>query len=563
MKSKRIERNEEGMALLVAMVFLIMMGLLATWATSRVMDNTRNVEKYVDYQNTFEGIEAALGQATNELNTGGDGFVGVNPAFNFANGTPTWGNAMVAPLSMATAPEIQYFAYAMNWATDGIDNNGDGLADLGPELNGYYSVYAFARASRFGSVTTRRASEQVVQGMNVNIWQNAIFAGSGQAGNLINGNVAIHGSVHLLGNSLGAGGVAIAALDMSGTSLIHNNYEGLSVDLAGRVPALPNTSFNGQNVGSLSAKLRVKNGLVGMSGNSEIGQPNNAGNTYKETMDGVYVNDGWTGNSVDANGDPKNVYSDNGWDNGYDLGNAVPFPTYANDGGQNHLSYYLQKDADTTKGLQYEYTGDLTIKPSGGNFFWDATTNTTVVNKAIGTNGMPTKAQLNSNHYYVWYDDTTRTMVVNGRIPVKGNINLIAGNGAGNKLINYEGKGTMLAYDPNNAGGGDVTIDANLKTTAFPGTNLFGIHAQDDMSIGISSQLEIMGGFYAQDGIVVNKQTTIMGTIVGNYFDMGGQVPKIYQVPALANQWTANMRMIGSNPVMFLSPLSWRELAIR
>ncbi len=559
---KNRKRNDEGMALLVAMVFLIMMGLLATWATSRAIDNTRHVDQYVDFQNTFEGLEAGLGQAENELNSGGDGMVGVNPAFDFANGVPTWGDAMVAPQTMTTAPQIEYFAYSIDWATDGVDNNGDGAVDSGAELLGYFSSYAFARVNRFGNITVQRGSEQVVQGINVNIWQNAIFAGTGQAGNLINGNVAIHGSVHLLGDDIGAGGVAIAALDLSGTSLIHNNYDGLSADLAGRVPALPTTTFNGQNVSTLNANLRAKNGLVGMSGNSEIGQPNDAGNTFKETMDGVYVNDGWTGNSIDGNGDPTHVYSDNGWDNGYDLGNAVPFPTYDDDGGKDHLDYYLEKNADTSKGLQYEYVGNLTIKPSGGNVYWNATTNTLVTGQAVGTNGMPTEAQLNPDHYYVWFNDATDTMVINGRIPVQGNINLTSGNGASNKLINYKGKGTMLAYDPNSAGGGDVKIDASLKTTNFPATNLFGIQAQDDMTIGVSSQLEIMGGFYAQDGVIVDKQSTIMGTIVGDYFDMGTNVPKIYQVPELANQWTSIMRMIGSDPVLFLLPVSWRELAV-
>jgi hypothetical protein len=471
MGTKR-RRNNEGMALVVAMVFLIFMGLLATWATSRVMDNTRHVDQYIDFQNTFEGLEAGLGQAMNELNGGGNGMIGVNPAFNFANGVPTWGDPMVVPQTMATAPEIEYFAYSINWANDGVDNNGDGIVDGGAELLGYFSSYAFARVNRAGNITVQRGTEQVVQGINVNVWQNAIFAGTGQAGNLINGNVAIHGSVHLLGDDLGAGGVAIAALDLSGTSLIHNNYVGLSADLAGRVPPLPTTVFNGQTIGSLNATLRVKNGLVGMSGNSEIGEPNNAGNTWKETMDGVYVNDGWTGNAIDANGDPTNVYSDNGWDNNYDLGSAVPFPTYDDDGGKDHLAYYLETNADPNKGLQHIFNGDLTIMPSGGNFYWNATTNTLVTGQALGANGMPTEAQLNPDHYYVWFNDANDTMIINGRIPVNGNINLTSGNGANNKLINYKGKGTMLAYDPNNADGGDVLIDASLKTTDFPVTNM-------------------------------------------------------------------------------------------
>lgn len=556
MKSK-FNRNEDGMALLVAAIFLILVGLLAVWITARVMDNTRHVEKYVDYRDAFEGVQTAESEAWAEINNGGDGRVGIAANYNWANGVPGFSNAAVTAETMSTEPNVQYFAYTLNWANDGIDNNGDGATDSGAELNGYQSTYAFARVFHNNNETAYRATETVMQGVNVNIWQNAIFAGTGQAGGLINGNVEIHGSVHLLGDNLGAGGVAISALDLSGTSLIHNNYTGITADLAGRVPALGTTTVGGETVQTLNAKLRVKNGQVGLSGNSEIGEVNVTGNSTKEYMDGVYVSDGWTGNQGS-----NQVFSDNGTSEGYDLADLVDFPNYTNDAGVNHLNYYTTTSGSATSGLNYIYQGDLTIKPSGGNFYWDATTNTKVVNKPLGSNGMPTVAQLNSDHFYVWFDDATDTMRINGRIPVNGNINLTSGSGAGNKLINYLGKGSMLAYNPSNSSGGDVTIDASLKTTSYPGTNLLGVQAQDQMSIGTSSQLEIMGGFYAQNNIVVNKQTTIMGTIVGNYFDMGGQVPKIFQVPALANSWTSNMRMIGANPVLVQLPLSWRELAI-
>lgn len=557
-------RNDEGMALLVAMIFLILMGLLATWATSRVMNNTRSVDKYVDFQNTFEGLESAFDQAKVELITPGeDGQVGVDPTYDFTQGTPTWGDPLVTPQQLTMQPEIQYFAYTFDWATDGVDNNGDGQVDIGPETLGYHSTYAFARAARNGNVSATRSGEQIIQLVNVNIWQNAIFAGNGQAGNLINGNVSIHGSVHLLGGNLGAGGVAIAALDLSGTSLIHNNYEGLSADLRGRVPGLPTTTFNGEVVDTLWASLRVKNGLVGMSGASEVGEADQTGNSFKETMDGVYVNDGWTGTDIDANGDPQSVYSDNGWDELYDLGDAVPFPTFDDDGGRDHLAYYLQTSSDPNSGLHSIYDGDLTIEPGAGSFYWDATTmqpGDQVVGGSPGDGNMPQAGDLDPDHFYVWFDDDTDTLLINGRVPVDGNINLLAGNGASNKLINYEGKGSLLAYSGENAGG-DVEISASLKTDDFP-ANLLGVQAENNMSIGTSAQIEIMGGFYSQNEVSTDKQTTIMGTIVGDYFNMGTNVPDIYQVPELSNAWLQNMRMIGSDPVLFPVPISWRELSI-
>ena len=110
--------------------------------------------------------------------------------------------------------------------------------------------------------------------------------------------------------------MALAAMHMSGTSLIHNHYGALDPSLRIRIPALPATMVQGAPVESLNSVLRVKNGLVGMSGNSEIGEPEVLGNGVKETMDAVYVSDGWTGMDIDANGDPQSVYSDNGFATG-------------------------------------------------------------------------------------------------------------------------------------------------------------------------------------------------------------------------------------------------------
>jgi hypothetical protein len=49
------------------------------------------------------------------------------------------------------------------------------------------------------------------------------------------------------------------------------------------------------------------------------------------------------------------------------------------------------------------------------------------------------------------------------------------------------------------------------------------------------ANIDVMGLFYAQNEIEVSKQTTIMGTIVSNEFDMGTNVPNVVQVPETAN----------------------------
>jgi hypothetical protein len=568
---KKVFKEEDGMALLLVMMFTVAMGIIVGYATLRAHYQDIHTDYEKEQHDVFQTMESAMSVVENSIQTqlplatktNGVVRVGVSDAFNFVNSEPDFGDGGVNPLQVAGMPHVEYFGYALDWENDGIDNDGDGAIDVGGiEEDGYHTVYAFARVvlnngrdNGNGPTTFMRGSEQIMRaGDPINVWDNAIFAGTGQAGNLINGNVSIHGSVHLLGTDLGAGGVAMAALDLSGTSMIHNNYEGLSADLLARVPALPQKMVDGELVESVNAKLRVQNGLVGMSGNSEVGEAHQNGNGYKETMDGVYVNDGWTGNDMDGNGDPQSVYSDNGWDEAYDMGAFIPFPTFDDDNGRDHTAYY-QEDV-------IPLAGDLSITSGGDNFYYNATTGVLIQDESPGSNGMPNKADLDPNEKYIWYDGSNKTMVVNGRVPVDGNIEILAGSGASNKIIDYEGQGTLMAFDADDSGdGGDIVLNTSLKTTNFPNTNLIGLMAGEDFLLGQSSQIEIMGGFYAQEGISVNKQTTIMGTIVGDYFDMGGQVPDIYQVPELMDAWTAEQRMIGADPMPGpVTPLVWREL---
>ncbi|MCX5771249.1 MAG: hypothetical protein NTZ09_13415, partial [Candidatus Hydrogenedentes bacterium] len=134
--------------------------------------------------------------------------------------------------------------------------------------------------------------------------------------------------------------------------------------------------------------------------------------------------------------------------------------------------------------------------------------------------------------------------------------------GQGNdRTMYYTGRGAILVN-------GNATIDANLLTLnadgttalSYPAANCFGVMASGDMSVGGSSQLDLMGGFYAQGTVTSSFQSTTMGTFVGNFFNMGNQVPEIYQVPELASNLP--LGMIGNYPIMSLGVESWRELGI-
>lgn len=573
------DKREEGMALLLAVAFLIVMGMLVAFTTSRVLDYHRHVASHEDYQHSYAGVDSAAAEVRVEatalasqtfvgftaMGASDDGLIGLPFGYDLSgfdpadvSTFPAFNDPGVTPISISSQPGTQYIGFTFDLGTD--------LNGAGPlRVDRYLSTYTISQVVRNGEVKATRRTEEIFMASDVSVWNNTIFAGGGQAGGVINGNVSIHGSVHLLGDNLGGGVVALAALDLSGTSLIHNNYEGLSADLRSRIPALPTTMHAGELVETLGAELRVKNGLVGMSGSSEVGEAQIAGNAYKETMDGVFVEDGWTGTDLDGDGNPQSVYSDNGWSNGYDLSDSVHLPTINEevDAGVSYRDYFLETDSDPTVGFQQEYTGDITLTSGGDNFFFSSTTGISVANEAPGVNGMPTQADLATmtanGEFFLWYDGSTHMIVTNGRVGVDGNFNLLSGNGAANKIFNYEGTGTILAYDDDLSGdGGDITVDASMKTAVFP-ANVMGLMAEDDMFVGNSAQLEVMGGFYAQDTISIDRQTTFLGTVVAENFDMGGQVPDIFQVPGLPGAWSPELRMIGSTPVIFLQTVSWRE----
>ncbi len=571
--AKSTKAREEGMALMMA-VFFIGVGLVVVGALmTRSLQQRKVVEQYEDYTTSFQGVEAALSQAKVELENGEDGIIGMEswtPVYNNDGEIqlPDFDADGVTPVSFSSMEDVTFAAYTVQWEADGRDSNGDGVVDDVTERD-MFAVYAMAQNGE-----NLHRVEAVFEASNVNVWENAIFAGSGQAGGLINGNVSIHGSVHLLGDSLVNGAMALAAIDLSGTSLIHNNYVDVPAYLQARVPALAQTSFEGEMVDTLEAKLRAKAGLVGMSGNSEIGEPQLAGNTYKETMDGTYVSSGWTGNSVvdDGNrGDPKAVFSDNGWDEIYDLGDKVPFPLLTDDWRDpdtgekiqdpgtgtwyTHQDYFNQVlVASPTNPSDGTYTGNIVLNVKTSKFYWNATTGQ-VLNGSLPAT-MPA-----STDDYIWFDCDTDMMKVNGQVRINGNLSF-AGQG-GDRVVNYSGRAALLVY-------GDVSIDANLITcnngdktntaNSFPVNNIIGIMASNNMVVGSSAQLDIMGAFYAQNKITSAKQTNVMGTFVSNYFDMGTNVPNIYQVPALADNLP--LGMIGNYPILAISQVSWRELGI-
>ena len=119
------------------------------------------------------------------------------------------------------------------------------------------------------------------------------------------------------------------------------------------------------------------------------------------------------------------------------------------------------------------------------------------------------------------------------------------------KTITYTGSGAILAE-------GNVQINANLVTNgnnSFP-TNIIGIMTPNTIGFN-EANIDVMGLFYAENTVKVEKQTDIVGTIVSNYFDIGTNVPSVYQVPDVMNNLPAGL--IGQGDTWIMKKVSWRK----
>ena len=149
--------------------------------------------------------------------------------------------------------------------------------------------------------------------------------------------------------------------------------------------------------------------------------------------------------------------------------------------------------------------------------------------------------------------DGAGNMTISGIVYVEGGtFDIIKNNN-----ITYTGSGSLLVT-------GDVNINGNLTTPAtassFP-TNVVGIMTPGQVNLATgngASQVDVMGLFYGETRVNVAKQSNIMGTIVSNYFNMGTNVPNIYQVPEVVNHLPIGL--IGQSANWTMSIVSWRKI---
>lgn len=423
----------------------------------------------------------------------------------------------------------------------------------------------------------------------LNVWDNIIFAGIGQEGNAIAGNVSLHGSIHILGegepfndqngnevwddadefNDLNGNGTWEAgepltmdhdgdgiwdpaepyqdsngnglydgtltvwdlAYEATGVAHMYNNYENINPALSSRLPPIDTSTFNGEVVQTLDAELRVKHGKVAISGTATIGFPNQSGGSppIKETVDGCYVNDGYGGNKG-----ASSVYSDNGTTEGYDLGDDMPMPS-VNDSytdpntGTEYSTYmdYLQSNA-------LVISGDLTLQPG------------------VSLPGM-------SNAYGSISMDASGNLNIDGIVYVTGNISIDAGSGGDKHIpIIFDGRGTLVSQ-------GKIDVSTHvLSKGEFCTDDVIGFISATDINIGCGpgdANLNIMGAFFAQHKITNKKQNQLAGAMVSNFFQIDN-VPDLFYIPAIVENLPPGMPG-GATIIMYtyrIVPGTWREL---
>ncbi|MFC1709110.1 hypothetical protein ACFL2J_03500 [Candidatus Omnitrophota bacterium] len=498
--------NNKGMVMLiVSYAVVVVLLVLGAVFFSRSFGEHVIAQRQRDYVQVIAIAEAGLDRT----------FYNLKQDFEI-DADPSWtdGTIYFEGTNLTWGPHYDDFEVFIDWTSFGEGEYRVEMRNVSGSADALW-VRSTARVA-----DTEKTIQSYIKAANFNIWNNAIFAGAGASGAMINGNVDIRGSVHILGNNLGPFDYAF---DMSGSAIVGNNYEGISSDLLTRIPSCPTTVFNGETIEFLDATVRVKHGLAGLSGSGVLGGLDSVGDSYKETLEGVYITDGYGGNQGAGN-----VYSDNGTEHAYDLEDAIEFPSLSDPyGGYDTYMDYLRDNA-----LVISDSAQLNelanIQPDSNFAYTDA-----------GGKG-------------------SISMDGNGNLAIDGIVYIDNGGDfnfkwvALSNTINYTGRGSVVAT-------GDVNIKTNLYTSgnnSFP-ANVMGIMTPNDITFE-TSQLEAMGAFFAEGVIKCTKQTNVAGAFVSNYFDMGSQVPAIYQIPALADNLPPGM--ISKESIWIIITVAWQEL---
>ncbi|MBI3618227.1 MAG: hypothetical protein HY210_08445, partial [Candidatus Omnitrophica bacterium] len=259
MKNKRFLwkklRNNKGSLLIIS--YLVIFVLLALGAAFIAMsvNESRIAERQRRTTLTLHIAEAGIERALYDLRQ------------DFINdaSSPSWADGNINGL--AVGPNTASF-YNTGYGSTSL--NGGSYAVQLKNVSGISDAIWIRSTGTLGDV--QQTIEVYAKIVSISPWNNAIFAGAGAAGAMVNGNVNIRGSVHILGTGLQSSDLVV---DLGGTAeIIGNNYKDMAAALKAKVPALPTTTVSGETVETLGAELRVKRGIIGLSGSATAGEAN-------------------------------------------------------------------------------------------------------------------------------------------------------------------------------------------------------------------------------------------------------------------------------------------------
>lgn len=565
----KILTSEKGAALIVSLIVLVVLTVFATLAITINIVEVKVSDNHKEANKALYGADSGIQHALAQLKT-----TTINWTTSSDNFTPQLAGA-------TTSNPWVSFLSSGNYVVK-IKDDEDEAVPSNPSVDTNRRIYIRSESNTlFGA---KKIIEALVEGYtseDVSVWNNAIFSGSGEAGKMIKGKVIISGSVHLLGeNSSGVQTVGYAdtavdleILELGGKARIANNYDGLVAGLLDKIPDLTNSQQ------SLNGVMRVKHGKVSLEGDSQIGSPETS-TPYKDTMDGVYITDGYS-NPNDVNqvfADKTGVYNDTIPPS---VQSQIKMPSLSNEISPG-VTYenWLSTNSLHIPSLDIDFTTGAATTLSSNKAVIESTYPGTTVTANTSTGDFTiTRTDNNGNQHSLSWTNSSKTMRVKGVVTVDGNLDLGDGRQTGGDITyitdptSINGTttlGSTIFANSNMTGGtGNIRVHNSVlpngsKGFATPAGETLGFVAKDKIEIALKDSdkdLTAAAAFFAENKIISAKKNDIAGTFVSNYIDMGQNSPTIFQVPALANNLPPGLP--GSTKTVIPKPpkiISWREV---
>lgn len=508
-------KEEKGFSLLIILLLMVMMTLLGL---SGIITTNTDVLISANYYGSYRALnlaEAGLERVMVDIlwDLWQDQNISNTNFYQSGSSTPL----IISPFPPASNSFYTVFSGSLGDGTYTVE-----FKNVGVSPN-FSSTEIFVRSTGLTTNNSKKVIESYLATENVNPWNNAIFANRNGSGVPINGNVNVGGSVHILGNGISPCypsnlGTSNTAVYIQTGNIFNGHINGGS---GNNIDPLLESYINyiGWDKNNLNAKFRVQRGCVDMhTGSGTIGKSTNS-------VKGIYVGNGNDANNDGVNddivggingGSGQNLFSKNSTWSAYDLGNKVTFPSI-------DVAWLDAHSLNGATGCPATPGGYMEITNSTGNFSC--------------TNGANT---------IIW-DNASRTLTVNGVIKLD-EIRIRTD-------IKYSGRGTLYCSNPSK----EVRIEGNILPVAlasYPTTHVMGMIAAGDVRFD-RSQLRAAGAFYSAKMITPQQQTEVAGTLVCDQFNLGSQVPKVWQVPSLANNLPPGMP--GSLPLWGFTTKRWRE----